>query len=125
MKKMLHRLSAFCVITVLVAVASGQTSAPVASAIPAAKSPSPEELSQAELLKSYLQLREQLQATQLAIATSRIEAEVTVVGCESREGGFALRGIFGQGYRWSPAEWTPAHLFELKDAPKAKAAGAS
>ena len=54
-----------------------------------------------------------------------IEAEVTVVGCESREGGFALRGIFGQGYRWSPAEWTPAHLFELKDAPKAKAAGAS
>lgn len=77
MKTMLRRLSAFCVITVLVAVASGQTSAPIASAIPAAKSPSPEELSQAELLKSYLQLREQLQATQLAIATSRIEAEVT------------------------------------------------
>ena len=77
MKKMLHRLSAFCVITVLVAVASGQTTAPITSAIPASQSPSPEELSQAELLKSYLQLREQLQATQLAIATSRIEAEVT------------------------------------------------
>lgn len=40
------------------------------------KSPaSPEELSQAELLKSYLQLREQLHATQLAIGISRAEAE--------------------------------------------------
>lgn len=29
------------------------------------------------MLKSYLQVREQLQATQLAIATSRIEAELT------------------------------------------------
>lgn len=35
----------------------------------------PEELSQAELLKSYLQLREQLHATQLAIGISRAEAE--------------------------------------------------
>jgi hypothetical protein len=54
-----------------------------------------------------------------------IEAEVAVVGCESRETGFAVRGSFGQGYCWSPEAWTPAHLFELKDAPKSKAAGAS
>lgn len=36
---------------------------------------SPDELTQAELLKSYLQLREQLHATQLAIGISRAEAE--------------------------------------------------
>ena len=42
---------------------------------PAAKTASPEDLSQAELLKSYLQIREQLQATQLTIAKDRLEAE--------------------------------------------------
>lgn len=41
------------------------------------KPAAPEELSQAELLKSYLQLREQLHATQLAIANNRVEAEAT------------------------------------------------
>lgn len=40
-----------------------------------AKSPSPEELNQADLLKSYLQLRDQLQTSQLAIANNRLEAE--------------------------------------------------
>ena len=77
MKNMLCRFGAICVFAVLVATASGQIGAPTAPSISPVKSPSPEELSQAELLKSYLQLREQLQATQLAIATSRIEAEVT------------------------------------------------
>ena len=77
MKNMLRRFGAICVFAVLVIPTSGQVSTPVAPGISAPKSPSPEELSQAELLKSYLQLREQLQATQLAIATSRIEAEVT------------------------------------------------
>lgn len=42
---------------------------------PPAKTSSPDELSQAELLKSYLQLRDQLQASQLAIANNRLEAE--------------------------------------------------
>jgi hypothetical protein len=61
----------------------------------------------------------------LILSAEGIEAEVAVVGCESRESGFALKGTFGQGYRWSPEAWTPAHLLELKSAPKAKAAGAS
>jgi hypothetical protein len=61
----------------------------------------------------------------LIMSAEGMEAEVAVVGCESRETGFAVRGSFGQGYCWSPEAWTPAHLFELKDAPKAKAAGAS
>lgn len=61
----------------------------------------------------------------LILSADGIEAEVSVAGCESREGGFALKGTFAQGYRWSPQAWTPAHLLELKDAPKAKAAGAS
>lgn len=61
----------------------------------------------------------------LVMSADGIEAEVAVVSCESRESGFALRGTFGQGYRWSPEEWTPAHLLELKGAPKSKAAGAS
>jgi tetratricopeptide (TPR) repeat protein len=39
------------------------------------KSSNPEDLSQAELLKSYLQVRELLHATQLAIATNRAETE--------------------------------------------------
>jgi tetratricopeptide (TPR) repeat protein len=77
MKNMLCRLRAFCVITALFAVTSGELHAQIAPGVSPAKSTSPEELSQAELLKSYLQVREQLQATQLAIATSRIEAEVT------------------------------------------------
>jgi tetratricopeptide (TPR) repeat protein len=46
-----------------------------ASEAPPAKSSSPEELSQADLLKSYLQLRDQLQTSQLAIANNRVEAE--------------------------------------------------
>jgi tetratricopeptide (TPR) repeat protein len=74
MKNMLRRFGATCVIAVLVITASGQVSAP---GIPPVTSPNPDELSQAELLKSYMQLRELLQATQLAIATSRIEADVT------------------------------------------------
>jgi hypothetical protein len=61
----------------------------------------------------------------LVLSAEGIEAEVAVVRCESREDGFALQGAFGEGYRWSPAAWTPAHLFEVKDAPKAKTAKAS
>jgi hypothetical protein len=61
----------------------------------------------------------------LVMSAEGIEAELTVVDCQARETGFALQGAFGGGYCWSPDEWTPAHLFELKDAPKSKAAGAS
>lgn len=61
----------------------------------------------------------------LIMSAVGIEAEVSVVACEDREDGLALSGLFGQGYRWSPQTWTPAHLFEVKGAPKAKAAGAS
>jgi len=77
MKNMLCRLGVVCAATVLVAIAHGQSSPQITPATIPAKSPSPEELSQSDLLKSYLQVRDQLQATQLAIATSRIEAEVT------------------------------------------------
>lgn len=76
MKNMLCRLSALSIAAVLVTAGLAQTSSPVAPVTPPVKS-GPDELSQPELLKSYLQVREQLQATQLAIATSRIEAEVT------------------------------------------------
>lgn len=60
----------------------------------------------------------------LILSAEGIEAEVSVVDCESRDGGFALRGTFGEGYRWSPQAWTPAHLLKVKGAPKAKAIGA-
>ena len=43
----------------------------------AAKAPTAEELSQIELLKSYLRAQEQLHAAQLALANNRIEAEAS------------------------------------------------
>jgi tetratricopeptide (TPR) repeat protein len=49
--------------------------APVES--PPAKTASLDDLTQAELLKSYLQVRDQLHATQLAIANNRAETEAT------------------------------------------------
>ena len=62
---------------------------------------------------------------QLVMVADGIEADLTVSESEARESGFTLKGTFGRGYHWSPQAWTPAHLFELKDAPKAKAAEAS
>ncbi len=82
-----------------------------------------EEISPSSLVLSGA--RNYRRGERLIMAADGIEAEVTVVNCQSREGGFAVTGTFGQGYRWSPQAWTPAHLFEVKDAPKAKAAGAS
>ena len=64
-------------IALFILVASSYSSAQTAADTSPAKSASPEELNQAELLKSYLQLREQLHATQLAIANNRLEAEAT------------------------------------------------
>jgi len=57
---------------VLCAIAGGMNAAP-SPAEPAAN-PQAEELSQAELLKAYLQVREQLHATQMAIVNNRVEA---------------------------------------------------
>ncbi|MEO7600426.1 MAG: tetratricopeptide repeat protein [Opitutus sp.] len=77
MNNSICRLGAIFVATVLFLTTSGLVFAQAASPSIPAKSALPDELSQTELLKSYLQMREQLQATQLAIATNRIEAEVT------------------------------------------------
>lgn len=57
------------------AAATPAAATPAAANPAAAKSAVPEELGTAELLKSYLQVREQLHATQLAIVNSRIETE--------------------------------------------------
>lgn len=47
---------------------------PAAETAVANSAATPEELSQAELLKAYLQVREQLHATQMAIVNNRVEA---------------------------------------------------
>lgn len=65
-------LGALCVTVLLLIGASDVAHAQTASEASAPKSSTPEELSQAELLKSYLQMREQLQATQLAIVNNRV-----------------------------------------------------
>ena len=77
MKIVFSRLGALGVAAVLFLSLAGELSAQNGAVVASAKPSSPEELSPAELLKSYLQLREQLQARQMAIASSRIEAEVT------------------------------------------------
>ena len=51
--------------------------AQAATEIPPVKAAGPDELSQAELLKSYLHVREQLHSAELAIANNRLEAEAT------------------------------------------------
>jgi tetratricopeptide (TPR) repeat protein len=75
MKHVLFRLSAVCVATLFLVAVSGQLQAQAAPETTSAKPASPEDLSQTELLRAYLQLRDQLHTTQLAIATSRAEAE--------------------------------------------------
>jgi tetratricopeptide (TPR) repeat protein len=76
MKNLLCRLGVFGATAVMIVALSGVLRAETTPASATTKPATSEELSQPELLKSYLQLKEQLQATQLAIATSRIEAEV-------------------------------------------------
>jgi tetratricopeptide (TPR) repeat protein len=77
MKHTLCWLGSLCVAATLFAASSGELKEQPISANSAVKPALTEELGQAELLKAYLQVRDQLQATQLAIATNRIEAEVT------------------------------------------------
>jgi tetratricopeptide (TPR) repeat protein len=61
---------AFCLVA-----GHGELRAQASAGTPPAKSSNLDDLSQAELLKSYLQVRDQLHATQLAIANSRAETE--------------------------------------------------
>jgi tetratricopeptide (TPR) repeat protein len=72
---LLPRLGALCLLlNVLSAADAANPPAPV-PAPDSVRQPSPEELAQAELLKAFLQLRDQLHAAQLAIVNNRVEAE--------------------------------------------------
>ncbi|MGH7958795.1 MAG: tetratricopeptide repeat protein [Opitutaceae bacterium] len=71
------QVGALCVAFVLLAAGSGLQAQSATESPPAAKASNLDELSQAELLKSYLQIREQLHATQLAVANSRAETEAS------------------------------------------------
>lgn len=72
---LLSRFGAVGVVLPLLMVSPVSVSAQTAPEVPAAKPASPEELNQAELLRSYLQVRDQLHATQLAVVNNRVEAE--------------------------------------------------
>ena len=80
-KAMLSRVGAVgAALFLLIAAGSelrAQPAVPPAAEVAPAKQAGPEDLSQAELLKSYLQVREQLHAAQLAIVNNRLEAEAT------------------------------------------------
>ena len=69
------RSSAISIALFSLIVGSGELRAQVAVANPPAKTPGPDQFSQDELLKSYLHVREQLHAAELAIANNRLEAE--------------------------------------------------
>lgn len=72
---LLPRLGALCLLlNVLTAADVANPPAP-AAASESGRQPSPEELAQAELLKAFLQVRDQLHAAQLAIVNNRVEAE--------------------------------------------------
>lgn len=74
---LLPRLGALCLLLSVLSAAeaaNAPTPAPAAATEPS-RQPSPEELAQAELLKAFLQLRDQLHAAQLAIVNNRVEAE--------------------------------------------------
>jgi tetratricopeptide (TPR) repeat protein len=75
MKHVLSRFSAACVAMLFLVAARAQPSAQTKPETSSAKPAIPEDLSQTELLKAYLQLREQLHSAQLAIVNNRIEAE--------------------------------------------------
>ncbi len=70
----LSRVGALCV-TLLVAAGRTGLGAQTAVESPPVASTVPDELSQAELLKSYLHVKEQLHAAELAIVNNRLEAE--------------------------------------------------
>ena len=74
---MLSRFGVLCLALFLLGVGCSGLQAQSAAEILPAKSATPDELSQTELLKSYLRVREQLHAAELAIANNRLEAEAT------------------------------------------------
>lgn len=70
------RSGALCLILFLLVAVRSDLHAQVPAPEPTAPKPTaPAEINQAELLKSYLQVREQLHAAELAIANNRLEAE--------------------------------------------------
>jgi tetratricopeptide (TPR) repeat protein len=72
---MLSRFGALCVAMLFLGAGRSALRAQPAAEVLPAKPASPEDLSRDELLKSYLQLREQLHAAELAIVNDRIESE--------------------------------------------------
>ncbi len=71
------RFGAFCFLCLILVAGRSDLKAQTAAETASAKSTVPEDLSQAELLRSYLQVREQLHNAQLAIVTNRLESEAT------------------------------------------------
>src|SRR5205809_374548 len=77
MKKiaLLFQSGALCVVLACLTIATAPLHAQAPAENAAARPPTADELSQTELLKSYLQVREQLHAALLAIINNRVEAE--------------------------------------------------
>jgi len=69
------RFSVWCFLLLVVTAGNIELTAQVAPRSAPTRPPSPEELSQAELLEAYRNLRDQLRATQTAIVNNRFEAE--------------------------------------------------
>lgn len=70
-----YRTGAIVLALVFLVISQTALQAQAPAAIPPTKAPSPDDLSQAELLKSYWNVREQLHAAELAIAHNRLESE--------------------------------------------------
>jgi tetratricopeptide (TPR) repeat protein len=73
----LSRFGASCAALLALIAGPGMMRAQPAEESPSTKTTNPEAMSQADLLKSYLTVREQLQAAQMAIVNNRLEAEAT------------------------------------------------
>lgn len=74
---LLLRYGALCLVllSILPAAPAASAPAPATAETEPGRPATPEELAQAELLKAFLQLRDQLHAAQLAIVNNRVEAE--------------------------------------------------
>jgi tetratricopeptide (TPR) repeat protein len=74
---MLSRFGALCVALLFLGAGRSALRAQPAADVPPPKSANPEDLGRDELLKSYLQLREQLHTAEVAIVNNRLESEAT------------------------------------------------
>jgi tetratricopeptide (TPR) repeat protein len=72
---MLSRFGALCIAMLFLGAGRSALRAQPAAEVLPAKPANPEDLSRDELLKSYLQLKEQLHAAELAIVNNRLESE--------------------------------------------------